>query len=62
MSLTMYSLTIPLDFPVEHSVLVFWKHLLLRGHLRLPTLDLLHALAHSSECGVEGGDNRVDVP
>lgn len=57
----MYPLAIPLDLAIKHGIFILWQHLLLRGHLDFPALNLLHALAQAAQRRVERADYRVDV-
>jgi hypothetical protein len=56
------ALAVPLDLAVKNRVLVLGQHLLLRRHLRLPALDLLHAESEARKRTVERRDDAVDVP
>jgi len=53
-------LPIPLRLPVKHRILILRHHLLLLGHLGLPSLYRFAELAGLCKRGVDGRDHIID--
>jgi hypothetical protein len=61
MPLTVYPLPIPLNLLIKNRIFIPGQHFLLRRHLLLPHLHLLHRCALSRERRVNSSHDRVDV-
>lgn len=57
----MHTLPISSCLSVKHSILVLGQHLILLGHLMLPSFKTLRRLTLLSKCGLEDVNDTVDL-